>query len=108
MLNDAIDKIRDEMATKSKDNYVQYVGDYLTDYLKTHPGEAEKILTEGKTIAGSLSVMKEEARKNQSSGCGVLSDKEGFEIVLKYFGIEPGAKTAGACGFVSVDDLLGD
>ena len=38
----AMDKIRDEMA-KSKDNYVQVVGEYLTDYLLAHP-EAEAAL----------------------------------------------------------------
>lgn len=38
------------------------------------------------TITGAIDAMKAEAQKNQSGGCGVLSDKEGYRVVDEYFG----------------------
>jgi hypothetical protein len=35
--------------------------------------------------------MRKEARKQSSGDCAVLSDPEGFAIVLKYYGIEGSA-----------------
>lgn len=79
----AIEKLQKEM--KSKDKYVQVVGTYLIGYVNQNKDFAEHIVKEGRTIAGSLSAMKAEAKKNQSGGVGILTDEEGFEIVIKYF-----------------------
>ncbi len=112
MLDKAIDKIRDEMAAKSADTYVQCVGEYLTSYLQGHPGAAEKILDKDKTIAGSLKKMEDYARKHKSGNCGVVPPDVGFNIVLKYFGLKPDGeaepvKPASACGFdIGLDSLL--
>lgn len=83
----AMDKIRDEMA-KSGARYVAVVGEYMTDYLRRHRESAGKILAQGKTIAGSLGAMREEARKGQSGGVGILDDETAFGVVLRYYGIE--------------------
>ena len=121
MIDKAVDKIRDEMVAKTSDNYVQAVGDMLLNYLADNPGAAEQIMSTGKTIAGSLSAMQAAARKKSSGNCAVLTDAEGFAIVLEYFGITEGAmparrretivvsnpKAAGADFDVSLDDLLG-
>lgn len=89
MLNNAIYKLQNEIDANKSNSYVKVVGQFLLKHLETNPAAAEKIVAEGKTIKGSLKEMKEAARKNQSDGCGVLTDQEGFEVVLKYFGIEP-------------------
>lgn len=83
----AIDKIRDEMA-KDGGRYAQVVGDYLTGYLRGHPAAAGKILEKGKTIAGSLEAMREEASKVKQGSVAVLDDETAFGIVLAYFGIK--------------------
>ena len=89
----AIDKIRDEMAA-SKSRYVQVVGSMLTEFVQKHPDCAEKILAQGKTVAGSLDAMRSEAKKQAQGGVGVIDDQQGMEIVLGYFGIKAEADGA--------------
>jgi len=97
----AIDKIRDEMAAAPENTYVQFVGNYLTDHLKKHPSDAAAILSDGKTIAGSLKAMEDYARKQPRSGnCAVVTPEDGYRIVREYFGIKgEETKSASACGF---------
>ena len=83
----AMDKLRDEMA-KSQGKYVQVVGEYMTAYLLAHPEAEAAILTEGKTIAGSLKVMEAEARKVKTGNVAVLDDQTAFGIVLQYYGLK--------------------
>ena len=83
----AMDKLRDEMA-KSQGKYVQVVGEYMTAYLLQHPEAEAAILSEGKTIAGSLKAMEAEARKVQQGNVAVLDDQTAFGIVLGYFGLK--------------------
>lgn len=93
--NRAVDRIRDEMAG-SKSAYVRVVGEYLTEYLGTHPEAAGAILAEGVTIKGSLEAVKAEARKHSEGGVGVVDDETAFGIVREYYGIRPApaARTA--------------
>ncbi|UNC91677.1 Cas9 inhibitor AcrIIA9 family protein [Candidatus Contubernalis alkaliaceticus] len=109
----ALEKLKTEMDGDKNNKYVQVVGEFLIEYLNNNPQAAEQILAEGKTIKGSLVEMKEEARKHQVDGCGVLTDQEGFEVALKYFEIEQGAPvvsklvTKNSNDFdVSLDDFL--
>lgn len=90
MLKDAISKIQTEMNQNANHPYIKAVGGMLLQHLEVNPGAAEQILAEGKTIKGSLKEMEKEARKKQVDGCAVLSDQEGFVVVLKYFGIAAG------------------
>ena len=83
----AMDKIRDEMA-KSKNNYVQVVGEYLTDYLLAHPEAEAALLDKGKSIKGSLEAARKEAEKVQQGNVAVLDDRTVFGIVLGYFGLK--------------------
>lgn len=83
----AIDKIRDEMAN-SKQGYVQAVGEALTEYLQGHPEAEEKLLAKGKTIAGAVKAVEDEARKNKTGNVGVVDPAKGFEIIMGYFGID--------------------
>ena len=84
----AMDKLRDEMA-KSKDIYVQVVGEYLTDYLLAHPEAEAALLAKGKSIEGSLAAVREEAEKVKTGNMAILDDRTVFGIVLKYFGLKP-------------------
>lgn len=83
---EAIKKLKDEMK-KEKSSYVQVIGKFLLQFIEANPDEAEKVLAKGKTIAGSLSEMEKEAKKQKVGNVAVLSDREGFAAVLKYFGI---------------------
>jgi hypothetical protein len=85
----AMDKIRDEMA-KSKDKYVEVVGEYLTDYLLAHPEAETALLDKDKSIAGSLERVRKEAEKVKTGNMAILDDRTVFGIVLGYFGIEDG------------------
>jgi hypothetical protein len=113
-VSNAVEKIRDEMVANNN-TYVRVVGDFLMKHLERHPEAAEKILAEGKTIRGSLSAMREEARKHQVDGCGVLTDEEGFAVVLRYYGIVSEAASMPAPApskkvskfDVDLDELLG-
>ena len=87
----AMDKIRDEMA-KSKDKYVEVVGEYLTGYLLAHPEAEAKLLDSGKSIKGSLETVRKEAQKVKVGNMAVLDDQTVFGIVLGYFEIEAGGE----------------
>lgn len=85
MLEQAKKKLLDEMG--SDNGYKKIIGDLLLQQLEANPDSAGMILKESKTIKGAISAMKAEARKNQKDGCGVLTDDEGFAIVLEYYDI---------------------
>ncbi|MCF8566880.1 PcfK-like family protein [Alicyclobacillus tolerans] len=89
----AIKKIRDEMTANANNPYVQVVGNFLLQHIDEHPDNAEKVLTDGKTIVKSLDEMKKEAQKKRVGNVAVLTDAEGFAVVLKYFGMEGTAAT---------------
>ena len=71
-MNNAITKLKSEMDANENNSYIQ----------------VEKIMAADKTIAKSLDAMKKEAEKKKVGNCAVLTNQEGFEVVLKYFGID--------------------
>lgn len=116
MLQLALQKISAEVgAADKKQRFVPVVGGFLMNHVRQHPEHAQLILVEGKTIAGSLDAMKAEAQKNAVNGCGMLTDEEGFNVVLRYYGatvevkaaVPPVAAVAKPTNFSgSLDDLL--
>lgn len=88
MLTEAISKLKAEMDGNKNNPYIKVIGDFLLRRLEADPGAAEKIMAADKTIAKSLDAMKTEAKKKQQNGMAILTDAEGFAIVLKYFGIK--------------------
>lgn len=94
MLKNAIDKLSHEMDQNKNNSYVQVVGGFLLQHLNSNPIAAEKILQEEKTISKSLDEMKKAAEKKKVGNCAVLTDQEGFAVVVKYFGIEENASAA--------------
>lgn len=82
-----IEKLNAEIQN-SKNPYVQVVGNFLIDHINSYPTSAEKILDADKSIVGSLQEMRREAEKVKVDNCAVLTDQQGFAIVLNYFGID--------------------
>lgn len=89
-MQEAITKIQAEMAANDKNPYIRVIGEFLIGHLGNNPEAAEKILADDKTVAKSLDAMKAEAKKKQHNGVAMLTDAEGFAIVLKYFEIDGG------------------
>ncbi|OIJ17082.1 hypothetical protein BKP37_00645 [Anaerobacillus alkalilacustris] len=83
----ATEKIREEMKKNASNSYIQVVGNFLLQHLEEDPDSSEKVLAKDKSIAKSLEVMRAEASKKKVGNVAVLTDQEGFDIVLKYFGI---------------------
>lgn len=87
MVSEAINKIKEEI--KNGNNpYITVIGEFLINHLEVNPGAAESILNKDKSIIQSLGEMKKVAEKKKVGNCAILTDEEGFAIVLKYFGIE--------------------
>lgn len=87
----AIEKLRAEIDKNKKDGFVEVIGEFLIKTVQENPEAAEKILDKDKTISNSINEMSKEARKKSINGHAMLSDQEGFQIVLKYFGINAAA-----------------
>ncbi|QRG66948.1 Cas9 inhibitor AcrIIA9 family protein [Brevibacillus choshinensis] len=87
MLTDAISKLKTEI-TESKNPYVQLVGQFLLQHLEQNPDDAACILKTDKSIMKSLDAMRKVAEKKKVGNMAVLSDDEGFAIVLNYFKAE--------------------
>ena len=86
MYQQAVLKLKNEIE-QSENPYVQVVGKFLLGHLENHPEDAEKIIEDDKSIIKSLDEMRKVASKKKVENCAVLTDQEGFAIVLKYFGI---------------------
>jgi hypothetical protein len=109
MLQQALQKIQQEIGEKSKDDYVRFVGAELMKYVHENPERAGLFLAEGKTISGSLSELRKVAEKKKTGNTAVIAPDEGMAIILEYFGVprQPVAPEPVAVGFsISVDDLL--
>ncbi len=118
MKDQAIAKLKAEMDGAKSNEYIRVVGQYLTGYIEANPEAAEKIMAADKTIAKSLDAMRNEAQKKKVGNVAMFTPQQGFEIVMKYFGINGAAAvpaqpaqtpvvTLAAAFDVSLDDLLG-
>lgn len=92
MLEQAIAKLKAEMEANKTNAYVQAIGQFLIEHVKSNPASAEKIMANSKTVAGSLDAMRKEAEKKRTGNFAILTPQEGFSIALEYFGID--AKSA--------------
>lgn len=86
----AMDKIRDELAGNSNPG-VQMIGEAMTALLMAAPELSDKILQEGKTLAGAFNAVKDYARKNKTGGFAFVPPAKAAEIVAKYWGIDVAA-----------------
>lgn len=105
-----MNKIKAEMQENPNNKYIIHIGRFLLEHLERNPGDTDKLMADGKSIKDSLKAMREEARKSQVDGVGMLTEQEGYAVVLKYYGIEgepTAAPPAPKPSFdVSLDDLL--
>ncbi|MCL6445469.1 MAG: hypothetical protein K6T83_18785 [Alicyclobacillus sp.] len=85
MYEKAVEKITLEMNANEHHPYVQVIGRFLLAHLEQHPEHAENILAEGKTILKSLDTMRRYAETKRVGNVAVISDADGFGIVLQYF-----------------------
>lgn len=111
-MDEAIKKLQAEISGSKNNAYVKLIGEFLISHISANPGDSDKILTADKTIAKSLVAMKSEAQKKAVNGMAMLTDEEGFAIVLKYFGIStrksnPQPDHTVSKFDVSLDELLG-
>lgn len=116
-MQEAVKKLQTEIFSSNNNPYVKVIGEFLIGHIQANPSEASKVLDAEKTIAKSLSAMQAEARQKAVNGIAMLTDAEGFAIVLKYFEIDgqaiagsPVVETVSAKAesfSLSLDDLLG-
>lgn len=86
MIEQAVEKLMNEMTQHANQPYVQVVGQYLLKHLEAKPEHADNLLAEDKTILKSLDVMRRFAERKRVGNVAVLTDEEGFAVVLQYFG----------------------
>lgn len=87
MVTEAISKIKEEMKNGNSP-YITVIGEFLLKHLEFNPIDASKILNKDKSISKSVDAMKDVASKRKVGNYAVLTDSEGFEIVLRYFEID--------------------
>lgn len=85
MKEKAIEKLQKEIDSNKKNQYIGIIGKFLIGHINEKESFAEHVLKDGKTINGSIEAMKSEAKKKAKNGMAMLSDEEGFAIVVKYF-----------------------
>ncbi|WP_411680449.1 hypothetical protein [Clostridium thailandense] len=88
MITEGIKKLNDEIYKNKSNPHIEVIGKYLIEYLNRNPDAAKEIMNKDKTIGKSLQEMKKVAEKKRVGNCAILTDQEGFEIVLKYFEIK--------------------
>ncbi|MHA7580422.1 hypothetical protein ACX12E_08485 [Paenibacillus vandeheii] len=108
----AIAKLRAEMDGKGTNAYIKLIGDFLIKHVQDNPGTDNLVAAADKTIAKSLLAMQAEAKKKAVGGMAMLTDAEGFAVVLNYFGLQsvpevaPVAEEKSARFDVKLDDFF--
>lgn len=115
MLNKALEKIKNEMAEYQDNSNIQAVGNMLIGHLKKDSQCDEKILDKEKTILKALAEMEkvafERAKELQKRNANkrqlvYISDSDGFDIVLNYFGITKSLPEKSNTFDLKLEDLL--
>jgi hypothetical protein len=86
-LANAISKLKSEIEQNKNKPYIKLIGEFLLQHLDKNPEAAEKILAD-KTISKSFDEMRKVAEKKKVGNCAVLTDQEGFAVVLKYYEVD--------------------
>jgi len=100
---EAVEKINKEIG-EGNGPHVRVIGEFLINIISEKQEAADKILDEKKSIKGSINEMSKEAKKKAVNGCAMLTDEEGFNIVLKYYGIDGANKNKSSNKVVSIND----
>lgn len=84
----AIDQLNKEQTKHTEDEAICRIHEFLVDMVTGNPELAEKITAKKNVLTDALGAIRDEARKKQKGGCGGMSDKAGFEIILKRLDID--------------------
>lgn len=87
-LNQAIDKLRDEMAANPEKPGIQEVGAYMTSRLMDRPEDAGQVLVEGKTLKGAFEAIRSYASKHRTGDFAYVPPDQAFKLVAEYYGLE--------------------
>lgn len=83
----AMDRIRDEMATLKPGDLIAAVGEIATELLERNPDRAENV--EGKTLKAAFSKIESAAKaRKKGSGAVCVGPDEAARIVARYYGFE--------------------
>jgi len=91
-LDEAMDKLRDEMAKESGRPEIRILGEYLTERLMREPGIAGKIMAEGKSLDGAFAHMRTQAKARAKDGSYVMASEEALALLCEYYGIPAAAE----------------
>lgn len=95
-MENAMDRIRDEMAKKADHPGVAILGEYFTSRLQKEPKIAGLILQKDKTLEGAFKAIYDYASKNRGGkNYAFVPPEKGFGIACQYFGIEPDGEGQG-------------
>lgn len=103
----AMDRLRDEMAGKHNDPGVQIIGEAMTRLLQLSPETAEAVGAEGKTLAGAFAAVRSWAQKHQTGNCCFVPPAQAVEIVCEYYGLPDIAVLARAVGELTAEQTGG-
>lgn len=103
----AMDRLRDEMAGKHGNPGVQIIGEAMTRMLQLSPETAEAVGAEGKTLAGAFAAVRSWAEKHQTGGCCFVPPAQTVEIVCEYYGLPDIAVLARAVGELTAEQTGG-
>jgi len=85
MKQEAIEKLKKEIADNPNNPYVSYIGTTLIGHLDISEDFAEHVLKENKSVKGSLTAMEEAARKVKTGSMAMLTPDQGFTIIFNYY-----------------------
>lgn len=88
MYTKAMDKIRDEMAKNSGNPGIQFLGEWMTEQLESTPAIAEKVLQNGKTLAGAFGEIRKYAESHKSGSYAFVPPAKALELVSAYYGLD--------------------
>lgn len=83
----AMDKIRDEMAKEHDRPEIGILGEYLTERIRHGEGVAQKILQDGKTLAGAFQKIREYAKAHAKNGFCAVEGPKALAIACEYYGL---------------------
>ena len=84
----AVDRLRDELARKHDHPGVQVIGEYLTGRLNADHGLADKICADGKSVEGAFNAIQAYASKNRNGkSWAYVPPEKALEIACEYYGI---------------------
>lgn len=103
----AMDKLRDEMAGKHGNPGVQIIGEAMTRMLQLSPETAEAVGAEGKTLAGAFAAVRSWAEKHKTGDCCFVPPAQAVKIVSEYYGLPDAAVLARAVGELTAEQTGG-